>query len=225
MEGLIVHTASKLAEKRFGKEQKNSWSSFRELKTWVFWRAVIAEALGTTLFVYMGVSSTISLAFGLSIMVLIQIFGPISGAHINPAVSLGLAVGGAITLVRAIMYVIAQTIGAILGGLIVKGLTPSNITQYGVTGLNSSLSVEQGLGVEIILTFVLVSVIIATTDGNRHEYGSKSLAIGLTVATGHFSGILISILYNVICIYLLLFQMQQSTIIFELEKSQIKILR
>lgn len=68
-------------------------------------------------------------------------------------------------------------------------MTPSNITQYGVTSLNSTLNVGQGLGVEMILTFVLVSVIIATTDGNRHEYGSKSLAIGLTVATGHFAGV------------------------------------
>lgn len=62
MEGLVIHVANKLAEKRFGKEHHLSLFSFHELKTWVFWRAVIAEALGTALFVYMGVSSTVLLS-------------------------------------------------------------------------------------------------------------------------------------------------------------------
>ena len=54
-------------------------------------------------------------------MALIQMFGHISGGHFNPAVSFGLAAVGIITPIRAVIYTISQSTGAILGGLILKG--------------------------------------------------------------------------------------------------------
>ena len=63
----------------------------------------------------------IALGFGLSILALIQMFGHVSGGHINRAVTIAMAVTLNISILRAVMYVIAQIIGAIIGGFILKG--------------------------------------------------------------------------------------------------------
>ena len=63
----------------------------------------------------------IGLGFGLSIMALIQMIGHVSGGHINPAVTIAMAVTLNISILRAVMYVIAQIIGAIIGGFLLKG--------------------------------------------------------------------------------------------------------
>jgi len=59
----------------------------------------------------------------------------------------------------------------------------------GVTAINTSLNVGQGFGVEVILTFVLVFVIVATIDSNRIDAGMASIAIGLTIALLHLAGV------------------------------------
>ena len=59
----------------------------------------------------------------------------------------------------------------------------------GVTAINKDLNVGQGFGVEVILTFVLVFVIVATTDSNRSDAGMASIAIGLTIALLHLAGV------------------------------------
>lgn len=92
-----------------------------ELRDKFFWRAVFAELFATAVFIYL-VSSLlttfsiqsiveISLGIGLAISVLVQIFGPISGANINPAVTIGLFVNNDITLIRAVFYTLAQLAG------------------------------------------------------------------------------------------------------------------
>lgn len=69
-------------------------------------------------------------------------------------------------------------------------LSPSvNMGALGVTTVNTNLTLGQGLGVEIILTFVLVFVIVATTEPNRTDFGSVSLKIGFTVAVMHLCGV------------------------------------
>ena len=92
-----------------------------EIKTTEFWRSIFAEFLATLLFLLnCSVTLTlnaqptitqISLGFGLSIAVLAQIFGPASGAHINPAVTVGLLISRRITIVRTIFYIIFQFAG------------------------------------------------------------------------------------------------------------------
>lgn len=198
MEGYFMHVSKKVADARFGKEQEEEKVySVQELKSWKFWRAVMAEFVGTLLFVFLGCASTltnpvnpvrVALAFGLAIMALIQMFGHISGGHFNPAVSLGLLASFQITIFRALFYTIAQTIGAIVGGMILKGATPGSFhANLGVTKVANGYTLVQGVGIELILTFCLVFVIVATTDGNRTDFGSVSLKIGLTVAMLHFS--------------------------------------
>ena len=65
----------------------------------------------------------ISLAFGLAVMAMATVMGPVSGCHINPAVSVGLLVGGHISLLKTVFYVIVQNLGAIIGAGILYGVS------------------------------------------------------------------------------------------------------
>lgn len=110
----------------------------RELKSWSFWRAVLAEFVGMTVFVFIGIASAIgnkhnrfpdqevkvALAFGLAIATLAQSLGHVSGAHLNPAVTLGLLVSCQISVFKAFMYIIAQMVGAVLASGIMLKVSP-----------------------------------------------------------------------------------------------------
>lgn len=110
-----------------------------ELRSVAFTRAVFAEFLATLLFIFFGLGSAlswplappdvlqISLAFGLAIATLVQALGHISGAHINPAVTVACLVGSHISFLRAVFYVAAQLLGAVAGAALLYELTPPNI--------------------------------------------------------------------------------------------------
>lgn len=98
--------------------------STKEISDPSFWRAVLAEFMATAIFV-MNVTMVvtlsagfggekiivISLAIGMSVSVLAQTFGPVCGAHLNPAVTVGLLVQGSVSIVRACLYVTVQLVG------------------------------------------------------------------------------------------------------------------
>lgn len=110
-----------------------------EIKSWAFWRAVAAEFVGMFLFIFIGISAIIgkdeigvpvgkvaqelkvSLAFALAIATLAQSLGHISGAHLNPAVTLGLLVSCQISVLRCVCYILAQMLGAVAASAIVNG--------------------------------------------------------------------------------------------------------
>lgn len=110
----------------------------KEVCSVAFVKAVFSEFLATLIFVFFGLGSAlqwpsalpsilqISLAFGLAIGTLAQALGPVSGGHINPAITLALLVGNQISLLRAVFYVVAQLVGAIAGAGILYGLAPDN---------------------------------------------------------------------------------------------------
>ncbi|KAI5250912.1 Aquaporin-1 [Manis pentadactyla] len=183
-----------------------------EFKKKLFWRAVVAEFLAMTLFVFISIGSAlgfhyplknnqtagaaqdnvkVSLAFGLSIATLAQSVGHISGAHLNPAVTLGLLLSCQISVLRALMYIIAQCVGAIVATAILSGITsslPDN--SLGRNQLAPGVNSGQGLGIEIIGTLQLVLCVLATTDRRRRDLGGSSpLAIGLSVSLGHLLAI------------------------------------
>ena|SRR6218665_116132 len=112
--------------------------NIRELRSWPVWRAMVAEFLGTLVLVFIGCGACIgglptwsdlpaptalqiALAFGLSVATMIWSFGHVSGGHINPAVTFGFLIARRITLVRALLYIISQCAGAIVGCGILKG--------------------------------------------------------------------------------------------------------
>ncbi|KAM7114421.1 aquaporin-5 [Molossus nigricans] len=174
----------------------------KEVCSVAFIKAVFAEFLATLIFVFFGLSSAlewsekpsilqIALAFGLAIGTLAQALGPVSGGHINPAITLALLVGNQISLLRAVFYVVAQLVGAIAGAGIVRGLAPDKVQGFlAVNGLKNDATPGQAVGVELILTFQLALCIFSSTDPRRTSpVGSPALSIGLSVTLGHLVGI------------------------------------
>ncbi|CAD7681532.1 unnamed protein product [Nyctereutes procyonoides] len=175
----------------------------KEVCSVAFLKAVFAEFLATLIFVFFGLGSAlkwpsalpsilqISLAFGLAIGTLAQALGPVSGGHINPAITLALLVGNQISLLRAAFYVAAQLAGAIAGAGILYGLAPLNARgNLAVNSLNNNTTQGQAMVVELILTFQLALCIFSSTDSRRTSpVGSPALSIGLSVTLGHLVGI------------------------------------
>ena len=172
-----------------------------DLKSPIFWRALFAEVIGTLFLTFIGCGSCIgwgaqdgepsivqiALCFGLAVATMVWAIAHISGGHINPAVTLGLLVTRKVSLIKAIFYVIAQCVGAVIGAGALKGLTPPSVQgSLGATGINPSLSQGQGFGVEFMVTFVLVLTVFASCDDKRTDLnGSAPLTIGLSVTLCH----------------------------------------
>lgn len=93
----------------------------------------------------------------------------ISGGHINPAVTFGLFLGRKVSLVRAVLYIAAQSLGAICGCGLVKSLKGANFNAFdgGATELAKGYRASAGLAAEIIGTFVLVYTVFSATDPKR----------------------------------------------------------
>jgi len=133
----------------------------------------------------------VALALGLSVLVSAYAFGPISGGHFNPAVTLGLAAAGRFSWREAAGYIIAQVIGAIIASsillAIVAGAPDADITAsfqgastgYGVLS-PGDYSLVAVLVVEIVATAVFLFVILGVTS-SRAAVGFAPLAIGLTL--------------------------------------------
>lgn len=116
---------------------------------------------------------------GLLVMAMIYAIGDISGAHINPAVTLAFALRGAFAWVRVPRYWAAQLLGAVLAALVLRGL-------FGEAGHLGNTLPHFGdmpaLVMEVILTLFLVSVIIGTAEGSKIVGPNAGMAVGATVA-------------------------------------------
>lgn len=162
------------------------------------WRAILAELVSTTLLLLVGCMSTIPIddlpyqnamygpfGFGLVVMFNIQIFGHISGAFMNPAVTLAALLWGSISVTTAIAYMIAECIGALIGFGILTTLSPILVTETGVcmTEVHPQLNAFQAVGIEIALTTALNFVNCAVWDPvNRDKSDSIPIKFGLTIA-------------------------------------------
>ncbi|XP_049954964.1 aquaporin AQPAe.a-like [Schistocerca serialis cubense] len=111
-----------------------------------------------------------------------QCLGHVSGAHVNPAVTVGLLSAGHVFLLRAVMYIAAQCAGAIAAAVVLKALTPEESeSTLGVTAVSPHLTLTQAVFVEAFITFFLVM----TVFGARSARGSAGFAIGLSITTCH----------------------------------------
>lgn len=181
-------------------------------------RKFVAEALGTALLVIVAVgvatlsfgfkltgSSTsagviaTALAFGFVLLALAYTFGPISGCHVNPAVTLGFVVSGRMSLSEAAGYWLAQFAGGIVGALVLWGIV-SGAPSYtrssvglGADGWGPKASMI-GIGAggafaaEVVLTFVFVLVVLVATS-RVGSPGFAGLAIGVALTVVHLIGI------------------------------------
>jgi aquaporin TIP len=133
-------------------------------------------------------TSPMDLAFanGLVIAVMVSAAGPISGGHINPAVTLGFLVTRRIEPLLACVYWVAQFSGAVLAALLLKWVLPNSaesVTNLGAPGIGSGISSGAAVVIEAVLTFFLVWVVFATAVDPRGTFKQiAGLAIGFVIA-------------------------------------------
>ncbi len=179
-------------------------------------RSLFAEALGTALLVFLAVgTATLSfgfkvtgasdsagvvataLAFGLVLGALVYAVGPVSGCHINPAVTIGFVAGGRMSLADAVGYWVAQIAGGIVGAAGLYGMFHLSSGWHKSVGLGANgfgkasmigASAGAALIAEIVLTalFVFVILVVTRRAGNAVVAG---LVIGLTLTLVHLMGI------------------------------------
>lgn len=165
----------------------------------------IAELLGTGMLVFFGCAGCITffsggianhlqivLNFGFAVMFCIQIFAPISGAHLNTAVTVAAIIYGKIDLALGGIYFVAQAVGSFMGFGLLKFVTPTEI--FAPNGANStglcmtipheSLSASQAILLEFMGTSVVILICCACAwdPRNAHNHDSLPLRFGLAVA-------------------------------------------
>ena len=168
----------------------------------------MAEVIGTFTLVFMGCAAVlfmvdevgllgVSLAFGLSVIAMAYSIGHISGAHLNPAVSIGAMIAGRITAIEFVWYSVAQIVGGIIAALALYviasgksgGFDPS--AGFATNGWGS-YSMMSAFLFEVIATAIFLTVILGVTQDNTDTTGFAGLAIGLTLVLIHVAGITVS---------------------------------
>lgn len=166
-------------------------------------RRLLAELIGTALLVLFGPGAVvaaltvgggevdyasigfIALSFGIVIAAVIYGFGAVSGAHINPAVTVSLAVTGRFPWAEVVPYLLAQLAGALGGGLLIVATFGTGAAELGGAGstvLGPNVSYVSGTVAEALATFILMFTIMAVAVDPRAEKGFAGLMIGLSVA-------------------------------------------
>jgi MIP family channel proteins len=155
--------------------------------------ALVAEATGTFVLVLVGCGAiavgTVSVAgvaaaFGLTVMVMVYALGHVSGAHLNPAVTVALAAGRHFPGRRVVPYWTAQVAGATAAAIVVQAI----VGDVASAVTRPSGSVPQALAWEVLLTLVLMLVIVAVATDPRTPRSASGLAIGAAVALGAIVG-------------------------------------
>lgn len=174
----------------------------------------VAEMLGTMVLVLMGCGSAviagadgttgvgllgISFAFGLSVVAMAYAIGHISGCHINPAISISMAVAGRMSWKETFTYIIAQIIGGLIGAAVLYFIaTGKPGYDIAINGLGQNGFAEfspqkytmmAGLIAEIVFTFIFLLVILGSTSSKNIHGGFAGLAIGLSLVLIHIVGI------------------------------------
>jgi aquaporin Z len=166
-------------------------------------KSYVAEVFGTFCLVFIGCGSVvlggfgdliptggalaIAFAFGIAVVAMAYAVGPISGAHLNPAVTLGAFLAGRLPAKDVAPYMASQVVGGILGALVLwiiasgsAGGAPANLAANGW----SNYSAGAAFIAEVVATFVFVMVILGVTS-EKHSTVLAGLAIGLTLVAIH----------------------------------------
>jgi aquaporin Z len=167
---------------------------------------VAAEVIGTFVLVFFGCSTAIlsndyaaiALAFGLTVLAGAYAFGRVSGAHFNPAVTVGAAIGGRMAWRQTPIYIASQLVGALLAGLtlflLVHGFESYDVSR---DGLAQNSFGDDGTGfawwaaflLETLMTAVFLWVILGVTDARNEHPALAPAAIGLTLTMIHLGSI------------------------------------
>ena len=164
-------------------------------------KKAIAELIGTFTLVFIACGAAVfagsvigwvgvSFAFGLALIGMAYGIGPISGCHINPAVSLGMHLAGRMSLADMVQYMVAQVLGAILACIAIMTIAGSGPAagNFAANIIMDGYTVFGGLVFEIIATFLFVTVILGATQSGAPT-ANAGLAIGLMLVAIHLIGI------------------------------------
>lgn len=170
-------------------------------------RAAVAQVVGTFILVFTGTavataallerptagpiydSLAVALAFGLALVVVVAAIGHVSGAHVNPAVTLGLASTGKFPWNYVPVYIGAQLVGAILGALatwVTYGAEARSEANLAATFPGEGVGDLQAFVVEFLVTFILVFVVVSVATDERVTAAVAPLAVGFALACGVF---------------------------------------
>lgn len=149
----------------------------------------VAATLGTPIAGRPYESLAVALAFGVALALSVSALSHISGAHFNPAVTLGQAAAGKFPWRSVPVYLAAQLVGATLGALATwaaYGTAAQEKAKLAATYPSSAVDIGQALLVEALVTFLLVFVVVAVATDERVEAAVASFAVGLALAAGVF---------------------------------------
>jgi len=163
-----------------------------------------AELIGTAILVLFGCGAAvlagfdvvgqlgIALAFGFAIVAMAYGIGPVSGCHVNPAVSLGAFIAGRMSAKDMVIYWIAQFIGAVVGAFILASIAKTGFAQLGQNGFDAGspggYGLQAALIFEIVATAVFLIAILGVTGAKGHG-AFAGVSIGITLALIHIVGI------------------------------------
>ena len=163
----------------------------------------VAECLGTFVLTFLGCASAmfigcgtpagvvgVAIAFGLTVVAMAYTIGGVSGCHINPAITLAVALSGRMSWKDACGYWVGQIIGGIIAGallVLVAGVVaaPDLTGALGSNGVANAGGAGGAFLVEVIATFIFVLVVLGTTDSKIGAGNFAGLAIGLTLILVH----------------------------------------
>ena len=175
-------------------------------------RKLVAELVGTFLFVFVGAGSAVAtqslgfsnpgsslligaLANGLGLAVAVSLTMAISGGALNPAVTVGLFLGKKVKGKDVVPYIVAQLIGATLAGAVLVASFPSSLgnpVNWGAPSLSSAITVGQGILLELVMTFFLVLAVYGTAVDKRAPkiagFGIGIAVMADVLAGGPFTG-------------------------------------
>ncbi|KAH3864521.1 hypothetical protein DPMN_027540 [Dreissena polymorpha] len=161
-------------------------------------RPMAAKFVGVALFVFVGCCALNSgdlvgaaLGHGLTIALLIVGFGAISGGHFNPAVTVGVIMGGGLPVYLLPSNIIAQLGGGMLGASIVRATLPSEVYAKiggGTHQLGKDVNAGWGFLIEVVLTTVLVLTVLMAAVNNQTKSKLAPLAIGFAVSVDIMAG-------------------------------------
>jgi MIP family channel proteins len=163
-------------------------------------RVFFAELVGTFTLIFVGVGAIfnaslghtdllgVALAHGLAIGVMVTATMHVSGGHLNPAVTFGLLSAGKVKIDDAILYWIAQLIGASLAGFLCLAILGDAVVVAGTPAVSGMIHLGQAVGIEMVLTFLLVFVVFGAAVDARAPKTVAGLAIGLTITIGILFG-------------------------------------
>lgn len=157
--------------------------------------AVLAASIPELGIGYMGVS----LAFGLSVLTMVYAIGPISGCHLNPAVSIGLWIAGRFERRQVLPYIIVQVLGGICGAfilyLIASGQPNFELGNFAANGFGehspNQYDIFSVLTTEVIMTFIFMLIILGSTHSSAPK-GFAGISIGLGLTLIHLMSIPVS---------------------------------